>query len=129
MSEVKTIRCFPHFVGSSEKALYKFSEFQGDISLHLNFEEVSGIGICKTAFYTPCQEGELVVAVNTEEIIGVNLEEGELIMVFSEEYDFEVDSNGCLLMKKIHGGSHEVFGGSDGTFYDVNGDRFLGLKQ
>lgn len=105
MSEVKTIRCFPHFIGASEKALYRFSGCQEgtslDIKFHLNFEELPDIGICKTAFYTPCQEGDLVVAVNTDEVFGINLEEGDLVMVYPETYDFEIDNNGCLLQKEV----------------------------
>lgn len=104
MSEVKTIECLPYFVGSSEEALYKFSWTQTssnlDIKLHLNYEALSSLGVCKTAFYETCKEGELIVAVDTDEVFGMNLEEGDLIMVYPENYDFEIDSNGNLLISE-----------------------------
>lgn len=105
MPEVKTIVCLPCFVGGSRNALYKFSwpqiDTNLDIKFHLNNEALLGTEVCKTAFYEKCKEGDLVVAVRTNEIFGMNLEEGDLVMVYPENYDFEVDSNGCLLMEKI----------------------------
>lgn len=108
MSEVKTIECLPYFVGGQEEALYKFywpqTSSNLDIKLHLNYEALSSLGnlnVCKTAFYETCREGELIVAVNTDEVFGMNLEEGDLIMVYPENYDFEIDSNGNLLISEI----------------------------
>ena len=101
MSEVKTIECQSYFVGGTGEALYKFSwpelDTGLDIKLHLNNGALSEIGVCKMAFYENCKEGDLIVAVDTDETFGMSLENGDLIIACPEVYDFMIDIDGNLL--------------------------------
>lgn len=105
MPETKTIECFSKFCvfsknegskGVIETSIPKIKESSEIlVCLETKFEEdTKGLPSC---LYKGCKEGELVIGYKGEEMFSFNLEQGELIVVCPENYDFEL-KDGYLIV-------------------------------
>lgn len=85
-------------------------EWDDSDSLAIRYEADEEEGIGNATFLSDANEGtdrEMTITFKGEGVSGEIVEE----------------------RKVVQEGKREVFNGSDGTFYDADGNRFLGLKQ
>lgn len=85
-------------------------EWDDSDSLAIRYEADEEEGIGNATFLSDANEGtdrEMTITFKGEGVSGEIVEERKVMQI----------------------GKREVFNGSDGTFYDADGNRFLGLKQ
>lgn len=85
-------------------------EWEDGDSLAIRYEADEEDGIGSATFLSDANEGvdrEMTITFKGEGVGGEIVEERKVVQI----------------------GKREAFNGSDGTFYDAEGNRFLGLKQ
>lgn len=97
MPSIKTVECFSDFFIQSRRAKcvatlsLKPSKLEDNTQFKVLLKSSSDQeGSIEKFLYENCKDGELVVAVKGDGMFSFNLQEGELIVVCPEGYDFEL---------------------------------------